>query len=107
MKLTKDPANTVRYFEELNQYMSAQGRTFRNGPMPTYLRERGFKTRMTSPKKFQLIEFKPTVEGETVIVGNKKALDALTGKRFQLVFSQTEREVHARSIGLRSCRIGK
>ena len=38
MELSEDPANTIRYFEELNQYLSAQGCTFNDGPLPTLLK---------------------------------------------------------------------
>jgi len=38
MELSEDPANTSRYFEELNQYLSDEGCTFFDGPLPTLLK---------------------------------------------------------------------
>jgi len=38
MELSEDPASAVKYFEELNQYLSDEGCTFFDGPLPTLLK---------------------------------------------------------------------
>ena len=38
MELSEDPASTARYFEELNRYLSDEGCTFFDKPLPTLLK---------------------------------------------------------------------
>ena len=96
VELSKDPANAVRYFEELNQYLSAKGCTILDGPMPTLL-------------KPQFISVEQVNHLEHVVKVISSALSKLIDLYLQdeelralMQFSDTENEFFAIDPGYRS-----